>query len=284
MILLFQRKLETLMSGRSKSRRVRRGRSSTGPIDTVPGPPPQLADLVEVDGILTQATDAHITKVYLLIHEIRKFETENFWKRSTFFWSTLVLVFGGYVLALKEENNFKYEISVTIALIACAYTTIFSLSTRGSKFWQDWWEEKAKEYEKFQKFSLFRRDMTEEIGIECRKHFFLLRPRRWSVSKLTMVLSDVTALVWFGLYIKDTVKLYKQGKLDFTFCLGEPHWLALLVFFFPLLVIIYILTAIYQFDPIAFCHQIGSKYIYGRLMKRKNNEPPHTPIEDVPNS
>jgi len=271
------------MSGRGRSPR-KRGKSNrkVKPTDTTQVEPLSPEDLVEGDGIYTSATDIHISKVYLLIHDIRKFETENFWKRSTFFWSTLVLVFGGYVLALKEGSQYKYEISVTIALIACIYTTIFSLSTRGSKFWQDWWEEKAKDYEKFQKFNLFRQDMTETIRLESKKHFFLLRPRRWSVSKLTMVLSDMTALIWFGLYVKDGLNLYKQGKLDITFHWGgEPNWLALLVILFPFLVLAYILTALYQFDPVAFCKQIDTKYLHQKLTRRQDVQKCDIPIEDI---
>lgn len=72
-------------------------------------------------------------------HDLRKFEIENYWRRSTYFWGFQLVAFAALALSKNEE---KYH-SLTVLVIAvvgalAAFTSI--LSARGSKFWQSNWE------------------------------------------------------------------------------------------------------------------------------------------------
>ena len=144
------------------------------------------------------------------IHDLRKYEIDNLWKRTLFFWGTIVIVFVAY---FKSGTPDKY--SVLISLVGSIYTIIFSLSVRGSKYWQEHWESIAILYENALNFNLFK---THASGlIYSNNKSWLTRPYRFSVSKLTMLLSDITAIVWLMFWIKDIYYLISEKFLKFDF-------------------------------------------------------------------
>ncbi len=148
--------------------------------------------------------------LYDKILDLRKFEIENFWKRALFFWGALAIVLLAYS---KSELGLKYQ--PIIAFIGFLYNIIFSLSLRGSKYWQEHWEVMATEYENKNNFSL-----VNEANYEPDFKSFFTHPYRFSVSKLTMFLSDITALMWFMLWVKDIISFVFKDQLmknDFSF-------------------------------------------------------------------
>jgi hypothetical protein len=72
-------------------------------------------------------------------HELRKFEIENYWKRSTYFWGFQLVAFGA--LALTAKNGHFYPAIVVLVAVLGALTSYAGILTaRGSKFWQQNWE------------------------------------------------------------------------------------------------------------------------------------------------
>lgn len=153
-----------------------------------------------------------VIEVYKLIVEIRKFEIDNFWKRTLFFWGALAIIIAGYFSA---KVNLEYLIFASIT--GFFYSMIFSLGLRGSKYWQEHWERTASTYEKGIGLKLFRWDLGKEIREENEDVFFLLRPYKHSVSKLTMILGDLSCIFWLLLALKDYQELGKKVHLHFTF-------------------------------------------------------------------
>lgn len=129
--------------------------------------------------------------------DLRKFEIENFWKRALFFWGTLALVLIAY-----SKNDLGHKYQPIISFIGLLYNIVFSLSLRGSKYWQEHWEVMATAYENKNNFSL-----VNEASYEPNFKSFFTYPYRFSVSKLTMLLSDSTVLMWFMLWLKDIISL-----------------------------------------------------------------------------
>jgi hypothetical protein len=72
-------------------------------------------------------------------HELRKFEIENYWKRSSYFWGFQLVAFGALALSAKD-GKFHPQIVLIVAVLGAlaAFTAI--LSAKGSKFWQENWE------------------------------------------------------------------------------------------------------------------------------------------------
>jgi hypothetical protein len=156
--------------------------------------------------------------LYDKVLELRKFEIENFWKRTLFFWGTIALIYAGFF-----NSNLK-DYQIVIPLIGLLFNLIFSFSTRGSKYWQEHWETMAIVYENELKFSLFSHD-TQRLVNENSKSI-LTKPYRFSVSKLTMLLSDISVLLWLFLWIQQLIELFKDSKLKFEFCTENCtiHW------------------------------------------------------------
>lgn len=173
--------------------------------------------------------------LYKEILELRKFEIENFWKRTLFFWGTIAIVLAGY---FKADLNDKYL--VFISFLGIIYNTIFSMSIRGSKFWQEHWETMAVVYENSLNFSLLKKG-TSQIIDNKNKSSLITYPYRFSVSKLTMLLSDITVLLWVMFWLKDIYKLVKNKLIFFDFCCkNEFHPFTISLILFHLIIGYYI--------------------------------------------
>lgn len=75
------------------------------------------------------------------VSDIRKFEIELYWKRATYFWALIAVAFAGYfsILASQHISN-KFFLSLIVSCIGLVFTFAWFLSSRGSKYWQENWE------------------------------------------------------------------------------------------------------------------------------------------------
>lgn len=72
-------------------------------------------------------------------HDLRKFEIENYWKRSSYFWGFQLVAFGALALSA-EEGRFNPSIVLIVAVLGALAALTALLSAKGSKFWQENWE------------------------------------------------------------------------------------------------------------------------------------------------
>lgn len=72
-------------------------------------------------------------------HELRKFEIENYWKRSSYFWGFQLVSFGALALSAKD-GFFHPPIVLLVAVLGALAALTALLSAQGSKFWQANWE------------------------------------------------------------------------------------------------------------------------------------------------
>lgn len=140
------------------------------------------------------------TRLFDISLRIRNFEIELFWKRSLFFWGFIASAFVGFA-ALYDKNSFY---SIIIAHFGLICSLCWTLLNRGSKFWQENWERKVADT----KLSKYHELFTTIEPIEKHK-FFILRARKFSVSKLTIGLSDFVVLLWVGIIINSILNEYK---------------------------------------------------------------------------
>ena len=186
-------------------------------------------------------------ELYKLVAETRKFEIDNFWKRALFFWGALAILLVGYFQVKEQYSDYL----IFISFLTCVYTLIFSLSLRGSKFWQENWEQKVLDFQNQLKsiyndsritFDIFGIPLHERIRRKEKDRFPLVRAFRFSVSKLPLLISDITLLVTFILFLKDVLHLIKKiiissllEKLEFL----KPLVILIIMFFILLLTTIY---------------------------------------------
>jgi hypothetical protein len=106
-----------------------------------------------------------------------------------FFWGFIAAAFLAYA-NLKGEDETQFA----VACIGFVYSLGWTLVNRGSKYWQEAWEQKVLSV---QLAVLGRRLFSEQEPIL--KNFWLWKARRYSVSKLTIAISDFTTLIWIFL-------------------------------------------------------------------------------------
>ncbi len=136
-------------------------------------------------------------KKYDVALATRNFEIELFWRRSLFFWGFIASAFIGYSALIKAESS----LAVVIACFGFICSLSWTLVNRGSKRWQENWEVIVSEIEDDVTGSLFKETREKE-----NKHFWL-GARKFSVSKITIALSDFTVMIWVSLMGHHLMKL-----------------------------------------------------------------------------
>lgn len=136
--------------------------------------------------------------------DTRKFEIERFWQRSLFFWGFIAAAAVAYSSnAFNEDGRAKLVVACFGTVCSLAWT----LSNRGSKYWQEAWEAKVERLEQ------------EALGLRL---FSRIEPRqdkgfwgasRFSVTKLAIALSDFTLLIWMAAVAR-LLEIDPAGKVD----------------------------------------------------------------------
>lgn len=80
-------------------------------------------------------------KVFERAHDIRKFEIELYWKRTTYFWAFIAVSFSGYFAILTSRNiHFQEQYLFLIESIGFIFSLGWFFVNKGSKHWQLNWE------------------------------------------------------------------------------------------------------------------------------------------------
>jgi len=74
--------------------------------------------------------------------DTRKFEIELYWKRATYFWAFIAVTFTGYFIVLSSDTINQYRgITIMISFLGLMFSLGWYFVNRGSKFWQENWEQ-----------------------------------------------------------------------------------------------------------------------------------------------
>lgn len=143
--------------------------------------------------------------------DIRKFEIELYWKRTTFFWAFLVSIYTAYFFICLNHKDSLYLI--LLSFLASCFSLLWYLSNRGSKFWQENWEAHVSSLEDNEIGPLFK-----VIKKNDNKFRNILSAYDFSVSKANIIASILICLVSIGLFIKNVIffctKLTHQNLLN----------------------------------------------------------------------
>ena len=134
----------------------------------------------------------------------RNLELDLYWKRIWFFGALLIALAAGYFQLIDKHKNYCVLISLIGFLVSLAQSAI----NRGSKWWQESWDEIVKNREAaLGVFVIKGRYRREKILLDaCRwdkKENPFTSSRRYSISKLAILILDIICLFWLGLWIKD---------------------------------------------------------------------------------
>lgn len=151
---------------------------------------------------LGQQADPEKTKAALQhALDIRKFEVGLYWQRAAYFWALIAMAFAGYFAVLAAEHMSPNDKAFNAFVIACL-GFIFSLSwflaNRGSKYWQENWENHVDMLEDGITGPLYKTILHRPTNRN-----FLSRliegPAPFSVSQINQWVSLFTLLIWLCL-------------------------------------------------------------------------------------
>jgi len=135
--------------------------------------------------------------------EIRKFEIENYWRRAGYFWALIGAAFAGYFIIFKEPNGNQFVLS-TISSVGMVFSFAWYCVNRGSKYWQENWENHVDLLEDDIIGPLYK-TVTETVcdgkGKNIIRHLkgVLIDPKALSVSKINQIVSLFIFLIWVAL-------------------------------------------------------------------------------------
>lgn len=136
-------------------------------------------------------------------HANRLFEIDLFWKRALFFWGFVATTFVGFAAMRTVDTSIAIMVGCFGFLASFAWT----LGNRGSKYWQEYWEQKVEDVELQVVGELF-------IDHSPRSEKSWFGARKFSVSKLAIAISDYLVFVWLCLTISEINTLFKIVFVD----------------------------------------------------------------------
>jgi hypothetical protein len=143
--------------------------------------------------------------------DIRKFEIELYWKRATYFWTLIGVSFAGLGLTYGEEASGIFP--TAISCIDFVFSLGWSLVIKGSKQWQENWENHVEMLENAVHGPLYktvlRRPKPE--GFRAVSKQILTGPAPFSVSSINQIISYFVCFVWL---------IFLCGTLE----IGQPYF------------------------------------------------------------
>lgn len=149
--------------------------------------------------------------------EMRKFEIELYWKRTSYFWALNTVILSGIGYTIKQKHH---EAAIILSCIAVVLSFAWIFVNKGSKFWQENWEIQVTKREKSIIGPLFsgvfynKLPYWQQIPLNP-----LTRPFSMSVSRINLL------VCWFIFFICMTSLAYSWGAFwknadDYWFCSG----------------------------------------------------------------
>lgn len=166
------------------------------------------------------------TKNFQIAYETRNLEINLFWKRYGAFWIIVAAAFVGFA-ALKNSESIY---SLLLASFGFISSFAWTLMNRGSKYWQETWEDRAG-----------RNDSTgffQSWEPLQKKNFW--SAKRFSVSKLAIILSDFVVFCWLIILGNDVYSQIKKPSEGSSLAAGDIASISSIVIVFIFLLFLLI--------------------------------------------
>lgn len=155
------------------------------------------------------------------VSDIRKFEIELYWKRAGYFWTLIAVAFAGYFAILSADNiPNKFFLSFIVGSIGFVFTFAWYLVNRGSKYWQENWENHLDLLEDEITGPLYK-TLLERPGGDPLSEQLVTGPLSVSVSKINQWVSVFVLFVWLLLAV------YSVFKTIITLNVSSSDWLVI---------------------------------------------------------
>lgn len=160
--------------------------------------------------------------------DIRKFEIGLYWQRATYFWALITACFAGYFAILSSEHLYDKEfLAFVVACIGLVFTWSWFLVNRGSKYWQENWENHVDMLEDETIGPLYKTVLSRSKNNNNFWDKYVTGPAPMSASKINQLVSLFTVLIWLVLiwntvYFDRSLPLFSKhtvtGLITILFC------------------------------------------------------------------
>ncbi len=151
--------------------------------------------------------------------DIRNFEIELYWKRTTYFWTLNAAALAGFFALADADAVRALDAQFIVSCLGFVLSLGWYLATRGSKFWQENWERHVDLLEDSVMGPLYKTSLDPKSA----GFWELLGPYSISTSKVNQALSLYMLLVWIYLA---AVSFPAATCLSEYRCLGPYAFLA----------------------------------------------------------
>lgn len=147
------------------------------------------------------------TKAFEVALDTRKFEIGLYWQRTAYFWALIAAAFAGFFAVLSTSVTEKSFYAFSIACVGFVFSVAWFLVNRGSKFWQENWENHVDVLSENVAGPIFKTILCRKADAAHRKPFseWVIGPGAVSVSKVNQWVSVFTIVIW--LFLAGTVVL-----------------------------------------------------------------------------
>ncbi|WP_262689419.1 RipA family octameric membrane protein [Kordiimonas aestuarii] len=143
--------------------------------------------------------------------DIRKFEIELYWKRTTYFWAIIAAIFTGFGVSSNADMHFLQTLLGGLGLV---FSLGWYLANRGSKHWQQNWEQHVDMLEDPVIGPLYKTVFSEIPRKDKEVLDFLTTSAPYSVSKINQLISVYVTLIWLIILGRKLIKgIPKQAKI-----------------------------------------------------------------------
>jgi hypothetical protein len=119
-------------------------------------------------------------------------EIDLYWRRAAYFWTFIAAAFGAFFL-LEKLGNTPTASQFLVACVGLVFSVAWSLANRGSKYWQDNWEQHVDLLENEITGPLYKMNAGKQDGVS---RWSLLEAYPFSVSRINQVLSLFVVAIW----------------------------------------------------------------------------------------
>lgn len=150
-----------------------------------------------------KSVDAQSIQATALGHalDIRKFEIDLYWRRASYFWTFIGAALAGYVAIQASNSLTKTALSVLLSCLGLVFSFAWLLANRGSKYWQENWENHVDMLEDDVTGPLYKVVLSRQKphGFSEFISHALTGPSAFSVSKINQLLSLFVTVIWIVL-------------------------------------------------------------------------------------
>lgn len=162
-------------------------------------------------------------KALELALDIRKFEIDLYWKRATYFWTFIAASLAAFGIIQASKNialTDKTDLSVIISCLGMVFSVGWLCVNRGSKHWQENWENHVNMLEDDIYGPIFKITLKREppVGFKEKLQHYINGPSEISTSKINQIISLYVCILWGCLLIKSLPPFDSNALFSPLYC------------------------------------------------------------------